>query len=57
MTYPEELANDAIKDAIRQLERAAEESTHVGYGSQVLGPLHDAIREARYALDVAEGRA
>lgn len=52
----ERAANDAIKTALGALLRALELSESAGYGSQVLGPLTDAQREARYALDTAMGR-
>jgi hypothetical protein len=38
------------------LLRAHELSESAGYGSQVLGPLADAQRDVRYALDTAMGR-
>jgi hypothetical protein len=49
-------ANDAIRAAIESLTHAIEMSERVVYGSQVLVPLRDALRETRYALDIAEGR-
>jgi hypothetical protein len=49
-------ANDAIKTALGALLRARELSESAGYGSQVLGPLADAQRDVRYALDTAMGR-
>lgn len=49
-------ANDAIKTALGALLRACELSESAGYGSQVLGPLTDAQRDVRYALDTAMGR-
>jgi hypothetical protein len=52
----ETTANEAIKDALKALHRALELSEHAGYGSQVLGPLADAQREAQYAYDTAMGR-
>ena len=55
-TSDEATANDAIKDALKALQRARELSERVGYGSLVVGPLMDAQREAQYALDTAEGR-
>lgn len=52
----ETVANDAIKDALKALQRAIELAEQAGYGSLVLGPLADAQREARYAHDTAMGR-
>lgn len=56
ITYQEEEAIQAMREALKHLEQAFQASQQCGYGSQVIGPLFDAIREARYALDVAEGR-
>lgn len=53
----EQVANDAIKAAALELEKAIELSERVCYGSQVLGPLNDALRELRYAYAVATGAA
>jgi hypothetical protein len=52
----ETLANDAIRDALKALQRAVELAEQAGYGSLVLGPLADAQRETRYAHDTALGR-
>lgn len=52
----EKEANDAIRAAIESLTHAIEMSERVVYGSQVLVPLRDALRETQYASDVAEGR-
>jgi len=52
----ERAADDAIKTALGALLRACELSESAGYGSQVLGPLADAQRDVRYALDTAMGR-
>lgn len=52
----EQAANEAIKDALKALQRAGELSERAGYGSLVVGPLADAQREAQYALDTALGR-
>lgn len=52
----ETIANEAIKEALKALQRALEMSEQAGYGSQVLGPLSEAQREARYAYDTALGR-
>jgi len=57
MTTPDELAaNEAIKDALKAIQRAREFSERAGYGSLVIGPLADAHRETQYALDTALGR-
>lgn len=56
LNWEETAANDALKDAVKALQRASELSERANYGSQVLGPLADAHREARYALDTALGR-
>lgn len=52
----ETVANEAIKEALKALQRALELSEQAGYGSLVLGPLADAQREAQYAYDTATGR-
>lgn len=49
-------AQEALRAAVKALLRASELCEAVGYGSQVLGPLADAQREANYALDTALGR-
>lgn len=49
-------ANNAIKEALKAIQRAIELSERVGYGSQVLGPLADAQRETQYALNTVLGR-
>lgn len=54
--FDETAANDAIRDALKALQRARELSERAGYGSQVVGPLVDAQRDTRYALDAALGR-
>ncbi len=57
MTTPsEQEANAAIEAALKALTKAAELAERVGYGSQVLGPLADAQRDTRYALDTVLGR-
>ena len=55
-TTDESTAQEAIRDALKALQRARELSERVGYGSLVVGPLVDAQREAQYALDTALGR-
>jgi hypothetical protein len=52
----EAAANEALRDALRALQRARELCEQAEYGSFVLGPLLDAQRETRYALDTALGR-
>ena len=52
-TFDESAANEAIKDALKSIQRARELSERAGYGSLVVGPLVDAQREAEYALDAA----
>lgn len=56
LSQEESAANDAIKDALKALQRALELSERAEYGSLILGPLSDAQRETRYALDTALGR-
>ncbi|WP_170836178.1 hypothetical protein [Pandoraea sp. ISTKB] len=48
--------NEAVKEALKALQRAKELSERAGYGGMVLGPLADAHREAQSALDTALGR-
>jgi len=55
-TLDESTASEAIKDALKAIQRARELSERAGYGSLVVGPLVDAEREAQYALDTALGR-
>lgn len=52
----ETIANEAIKEALKALQRVLELSERAGYGSQVLGPLSDAQRDTRYAHETALGR-
>lgn len=52
----ENVANEAIKEALKAIQRALELSERAGYGSLVLGPLEDARRETQYAYDTALGR-
>jgi len=52
----EEIANEAIKEALKALLRAIELSERARYGSQVLGPISDAQRDTQYAYDAATGR-
>ena len=52
----EALANDAIRDALKAIQRARELSERAEYGSLVLGSLNDAQLSTQYALDTALGR-
>lgn len=52
----ETAANEAIRASLHALQRARELSERAEYGSQVLVPLDEAVREAQYALDTALGR-
>ena len=56
LTPEETAANDAIKDALKALQRARELCERAGHGSQVLGPLAEAHKETTYAFDSALGR-
>ena len=56
MKQSEREANQAIQLAVQALVRALELSEQSGYGSQVLVPLTEALKESRYALDTALGR-
>lgn len=56
MTDLEKQAIEALETAVRMLSRAVELSERAGFGSQIAGPLADALRDARYALDTAQGR-
>lgn len=55
-THDELQANAAIAHAVKALRAALEASTLAQHGSQVLGPLGEALEAATYACDVAEGR-
>lgn len=52
----EKVANEAIQEALKALQRACELSERAGYGSLLLGSLLDAQRSAQYAYDAALGR-
>jgi hypothetical protein len=52
----EATANEAIRDALKALQRARELSERAEYGVLVLGPLADAQLSAQYALDTVLGR-
>jgi hypothetical protein len=56
VTSVEATANEAIKEALKALQRARELSERAGYGSLVVGALVGAQRDAQYALDTALGR-
>jgi hypothetical protein len=53
----ETTANEAIREALKALQRARELSERAEYESLVLGPLADAQLSAHQALDVALGRS
>lgn len=55
-TVNETATNEAIKDALKALQRARELSERAGYGSLVVGPLVGAQCEAQDALDTALGQ-
>lgn len=50
------IATDAIRDALKALQRAILLSEKAEYGSQVLGPLRDAQRDTQYSYETAMGR-
>jgi hypothetical protein len=52
----ETIANEAIKEALKALQRAIELSKQAEYGSLVLGPLAEAQLETQYAYDTAMSR-
>jgi len=54
--FDETAANEALAEALKALQRALELCKKAGYGSQVVGPIFDAQRETKYALDTALGR-
>lgn len=56
MNAQEREVTEAMRQALQALTRAQELAERVGYGSMVLGPLAEAQKAARYALDTAEGR-
>jgi len=49
-------ANEAIKDALKAIQRARELSERAEYGTLVLGSLADAHLSTQYALDTVLGR-
>lgn len=52
----ETAANEAIRDALKAIQRARELSERAEYGSLVLGSLADAQLSTQYALDTVMGR-
>lgn len=52
----ETAANEAIRDALKAIQRARELSERAEYRSLVLGPLADAQLSTQYALDMVLGR-
>lgn len=49
-------ANNAVKDALKAIQRARELCERAQYGTLVLDPLADAQRSTQYALDTVLGR-
>lgn len=49
-------ANEAIREALKAIQRARELSERAEYGSLVLGSLADALLSTQYALDTVLGR-
>ncbi len=56
VTPDEREAIDAIQAAESALTHAIELAECTGFGMQVVGPLKNARRDLRYALDTASGR-
>jgi hypothetical protein len=52
----ETTANDAIRDALKAIQRAREPSEPAEYGSLIFGPLANAQVNTQYALDTLLGR-
>jgi hypothetical protein len=52
----ESVANDAVKEALKAIQRARELCERAEYGLLVLEPLTDAQRSTQYALDTVLGR-
>jgi len=52
----EATANEAIRDALKAIQRARELSERAEYGALVLGPLAEAQLSTLYALDTVLGR-
>jgi hypothetical protein len=56
MSYKETAANDAVKEALKALQRARELCEQAEYRMLVKEPLADAQRSTLYALDTVLGR-
>ena len=56
MSYEEQQAQQAIRDALQAIRRALEHAERVGYGSEVVGPLSQAANGVWYVLEVVDGR-
>lgn len=56
MNDREAAANEAIREALKAIQRARELSERADYGSLVLGSLVDAQLSTQYALDTVLGR-
>jgi hypothetical protein len=52
----ESAANEAIRDALKAIQRARELSERAEYGSLVRGPLADEQLTTQYALDTVLSR-
>ncbi|TQK01267.1 hypothetical protein [Herbaspirillum sp. SJZ107] len=52
----ETAANDAVKEALKAIQRARELCERADYGMLVSEPLADAQRSTQYALDTVLGR-
>lgn len=50
------VANDALKEVVKAIQRAKDLSERAGYGSIVMASLEGAHNEAHYALDTVLGR-
>ena len=57
LTDKEAVANEAVRDALKALQRARELCQRAEYGSLVLGPLADAHRDTQHALDTILDRS
>jgi hypothetical protein len=56
MSPDEVTAQEALREALKALQRARELSERAGYGSLVKDALVTAVGETQYALDTAMGR-
>lgn len=52
----EDIANEKIAKAITAIRTAEEYCAIAGYGCLIQSALDEALKNVRYALDVAEGR-